>query len=119
MNSESSRRPYADRRAFVRHRCVLDSSCVPTDTDDTGWPAQIQDISQGGAALLLKAHLETDTPIYIQLPWPGGGSRSIPARVVYSRDRSGQWLVGCDFVLPLSTDELAGILDIAATPESR
>ena len=39
--------PHADRRAFVRHPCELDSNCHPLSGSGQEWAGQVENLSRG------------------------------------------------------------------------
>jgi hypothetical protein len=105
------------RRAWVRHSCQLDGSCeVVNVIRENSWPASVQDVSRGGARLVLSRRFEIGTPLFIDIRKPDGtpfGTRV--AQVVHVQRTPGrQWSVGCAFVHPLTEDDLLSLVPDAS-----
>lgn len=102
-----------ERRAAVRFRCPWPTWCYPPRKGgEACLPAGVQDISRDGISLVLHRPIEPETLINVELQ---GEMLKLPrvllARVTHVTPRhSGHWLVGCEFVLGLTDDELRGLL---------
>jgi hypothetical protein len=105
-----------ERRAWVRYDSSLSASCQPTGTlKDAGWAAQVRDISLGGLGLLLQHRFRPGTPLLVELKNAAGEVlRTVPVRVAHAtpflRGNNPCWLLGCQFVHPLTDAELKSLL---------
>lgn len=108
--------PGRDCRIYERHACSVETSCHPPTVwgnQDTHWPAQIRDVSQGGLALVLRRRFEKGAGLAIELP---GSDPETPSTVLVrvvriSAQPGGHWLLGCSFVSALSEDEVQSLVD--------
>ncbi len=104
----------AERRAFVRYPCDLDTSCQPiASARGMQWTGKVQNISRGGVSLVLGRRFEQGTllAIEVQAKEPDGKSRSFLARVMHvSLQGTTTWVMGCKFASPLSDDELGALV---------
>lgn len=104
----------AERRAWVRYPCQLETSCQPVvAADATTWAGKLLDLSEGGVGVVLSRRFEAGTLLAIEIPEKdgGGGTRSLVARVVrVTRYPAGDWLLGCSFVRPLSDEDVKALL---------
>jgi hypothetical protein len=103
----------AERRAWVRYPAALEGVCyTPASAWGAFWKASIHDLSQGGIGLVLNEPFPADTVVAIELK----SQRCESVRVFTARVRHvtsidlGRWLVGCEFLRPLSKDDLAALL---------
>jgi hypothetical protein len=103
--------PGVERRARVRFLQSQDVYCQPkpfsaAEGQPTGWLGKFQNISAGGLALLMNQRFEPGTLLVIEL----GVDRavgSVAARVVHTTaSTAGRWIIGCQFLHPLSEDDL-------------
>lgn len=105
-----------DRRAWVRFGCDLEASCTSKGRlKDAGWTAQVRNLSQGGLGLVLRHRFQKGSPLSIELRSQDRSfCRSCPARVVRSApvllDGQALWFAGCEFLEPLTEDELHRLL---------
>ncbi len=114
-----SERLLRERRAAVRHVCVLGTTCVVDTALVTGsaeaeetWPATIHDVSSTGMGLVLARRFEPGTVLAVE-PEGGDGKakRGPAARVVNVRaESSGHWFHGCTFARPLTDAEVGELL---------
>jgi hypothetical protein len=99
-----------ERRAAVRYPCDQDTFCQPIAArkgDDWRWPARIRDISLHGVGLLLSRRFEVGTILVIELQGTAKVcERMMIARVAHATPHEGEWVMGCQFINPLSEDEL-------------
>jgi hypothetical protein len=103
----------AERRAWVRYPCDLDSSCRPAIAAQTSrWVAKVRNVSSGGIALALGRRFEPGALLTIDIQKARGDSRSsFLAKVVHvTREDAGSWLMGCAFRSPLSEEEIQALL---------
>lgn len=102
-------------RVYLRSPCQIPAKCnLPSagGNKEIVWPGTIQDISQGGVALILKRRFERGTGLLIELPGASPDSvTNVLARVVRVKShKDGLWLLGCAFVSHLSEEELESTL---------
>jgi hypothetical protein len=92
-----------DKRQSERHECGLDTTTQPLDSADmVAWGANIRDISRTGVGLTLCYPFRAGTYLAVNLK-----GTQVLSRVVHVRDRAdGTWHVGCEFVKPLTDDEV-------------
>jgi hypothetical protein len=108
----------ADGRVWVRFATREDLGCArlavacTIEQPDTGWFGRLWDISLGGAAVLLTQHFGEGSMLVLELSDPATGDpRRFLANVAYSRREGGRgWLIGCEFLRPLSQDELRALV---------
>jgi hypothetical protein len=107
--------PGMERRARVRFLQSQDVYCQPkpfssADGQPTGWLGKLWNISAGGLALVVNQRFEPGTVLAIEL----GVNRavgSIVARVVHTTvSTGGRWIIGCQFLQPLSEEDLHTLL---------
>ena len=103
-----------ERRARVRYSCDVESVCQPysQNEDELWWPAQIRNVSAGGFGLLLNRRFEPGA--VLSLEWSRGtegSSRQLLVRVRHATHGPDQgWILGCEFLAPLSDEELTALL---------
>jgi hypothetical protein len=114
---EPSRRLKEERRVCVRFPtreelgCRLAAAC-PIEQPSSIWFGRLRDIARTGAALLLTRPFEEGNELVIELSDPANADpRYFLVHVAYSR-REGRlgWLVGCEFISPLSKQELQALV---------
>jgi hypothetical protein len=104
----------SERRAWVRFPCDLGSSCCASAGDDrTRWSARMQDISRGGARVIVDRRFEPGTILNIQVE--AAAREEIPpvllARVEHVHAESGGfWALGCRFARELTEKDLHVLL---------
>jgi hypothetical protein len=104
------KRPVAlERRAWVRYAsCPYAASYVLDVKTDVGWWAKIHDVSAGGVALSLDWRVKPGSILILEkLGGTGRPYRALTLRVAHtSPDPAGGWFVGCEFVRPLTDEDL-------------
>ena len=110
MNTPTST-SVADRRAWVRHDCLLPSHGTHgADDDEVHWEGLVFDLSQGGAQILLNRELPNGALLEVEFDSP----QPLPivrARIVHIQPHSqGNWLAGCLFEPIVSEERLQAIL---------
>ena len=104
---------WQNQRATVRYRCAPATTgkvYLPEDLEfQRAW---LQDLSASGIGLILSKSLDIGLFVNIQLKSPNSNkSYSIPAHVVHATDQSsGEWIIGCEFVTRLTSDEVDDLL---------
>jgi len=98
-------------RVYERQACELNGFCQPASAggfQETRWAATIRDISQGGVRLLLRRRYEPGAGLAIELPVGEDKSGcTFFAKVVHVKPlHDGFWSLGCQFVSPLSDEEI-------------
>lgn len=104
---------HAERRAWVRYPCDLDSACQPlAGSRGLQWPGKVRNVSVGGIAVGLARRFEAGTVLAIDVQGREEGVlRTVLARVIHVMlQNDGSWLLGCSFTSPLSDDDLQALL---------
>jgi hypothetical protein len=111
-SEEKTGKAKVDRRASVRHATSRDATCNPISARAATLPVLIRDVSTGGIGLLATRRFERGTLLVIEVadeeqttPSPMVGR---VAHVTHLDD--GDWLIGCQFVGPLSDDDVKAVL---------
>jgi hypothetical protein len=99
-----SSRSLAERRVTDRRDCFIDATTRPANAQDTvTWGATVRDLSHTGVGLVLCFPFRAGTYLAIDLK-----RDTLLAKVVHVEDQNdGSWNVGCEFVRPLSDEELS------------
>jgi hypothetical protein len=108
--------PPAERRAWVRYPCSLDLLHRIIDAEtECGWWATVLDVSRGGIGLRLPQRIEPGVTLILERPARHGRpGRALPVRVVASTAAAeGGWRLGCQFVYPLSEQDMEALLQPA------
>jgi hypothetical protein len=98
-----------ERRAWVRYAsCPYAASYVIDAKTDVGWWAKIHDVSAGGVAMSLNWRVKPGSILVLEkLGGAGRPYRTLTMRVAHmSPDPAGGWFVGCEFVRPLTDEDL-------------
>lgn len=112
--SVSGRLQFRERRASVRYLSTMDASCHPLAVQTVGpcSPVRIWDISLGGLSLVARKPFELNTTLTV-VP------ESMPMSLFPGLDVSvahvgphgeGMWLIGCEFLKPITEEELESLL---------
>jgi hypothetical protein len=98
----------SERRSSERHLCSLEATSQVAESAQTvSWGAVVNDISPGGLNLTLCYPFRLGTFLSIDLQSANGMVRSLMVRVVHVHDRKdGMWRLGCEFLKPLSDDDI-------------
>lgn len=101
-----------DKRCSARQECTLEATSRPVEVPDSVcWGGTVQDVSAGGLGLAICYPFSPGTHLAIDLVTPAGKHRALLARVVHVHDQAdGTWLLGCEFVKPLSAGEVGGLV---------
>ena len=102
-----------NQRATVRYRCPPASSGRVYLAEDVEFQrAWLHNLSTSGIGLLLTKPLEHGMFLTVVLKSPHSNRKyELPAHAVHSTQQSGgDWLVGCQFVYPLSEEDLDDLL---------
>jgi serine/threonine protein kinase len=108
--------PSGNRRSTVRFPLKF-GSCGAIDPDIHGselkdyWPLTIRDVSAQGIGILLARRFEPGVSLTIDLMIREGENQQVPVRVVRTEaERAGHWIHGCEFVNPLSLEQLGALM---------
>jgi hypothetical protein len=99
-----------DRRTDERHAIGVEATSRQVEGDGSlYWGATVCDISRSGIGLNLCYPFRAGTYLAVDVTL-GGRPRTLQARVVHVQDLvDGTWHVGCEFLRPLSENELNAI----------
>jgi hypothetical protein len=91
----------------VRHVCNLEAVSRPLDSPDAlSWGARVRSISTGGIGLVMCYPFKPGACLSVELSVQRQ-ARSLLVKVVHATDQAdGTWLLGCEFVKPLSDGEV-------------
>jgi PilZ domain len=106
------RRP-ANNRAMVRYRCAPATiGRLYVGEDHEFQHAWVANLSQNGVAFVLARSIPSGTPILIQIRGIANPVLyGLPAQVVHCTEQlEGDWMIGCSFEEPLSTELLDNLL---------
>lgn len=112
-------RRYASRAEFERRQaervpCTGDATTRAVETPDSlGWGAQICDLSRTGVGLWVCFPFKPGSYLAVDLAGrdPKRAAKTALTRVVQIRERDdGTWHLGCEFLAPLTDDELAQLV---------
>ena len=100
-----------NRRAARRNLCHLASPARVSGGGEVWWLAWVHDLTLAGAGLLAGEPVEPGTEVDIELLTQAIARVAVRARVAHATRRTdGNWLVGCAFLQPLSSEELETLL---------
>ncbi len=122
LNPSDDEQQTLERRVWVRYPCLMRTTCQPVAArgpEEPHWQAQIRDLSAGGVGLAVVRRFERGTGLTIEIPAEGTyAGDTLLARVVHLRPlREGGWLLGCEFVSPLSEETVQRLVAMKmATP---
>ena len=111
-HSDSSAATGKERRVWVRHRCELDGFCQPpVGSGALQWAAKIEDVSEGGIAIVVDRRFELGALLAIEVQQDDSPITTVLARVVRVIKKShGRWLLGCALAKKLKDHELGELL---------
>jgi hypothetical protein len=116
-SADGPHRPKQERRTSLRFLVSPENGCQPVaaflpEHPEVGWFGQLRNISLGGAGLLLARAFGTGTLLTLQWSDPVPGKpHTFPVRVIHARrDGTRGWLIGCEFLHPLSEDKLRALV---------
>src|ERR1019366_2414970 len=97
-----------ERRDDERQACSLEATSHPLEVGETlSWGAVVNDISAGGVGITLCYPFRPGTYLAVDLQSPGGMVRTLMVRVLHVHDQTdGMWRLGCEFVKPLTQDDM-------------
>jgi PilZ domain len=105
----------SEQRARVRFPAQQASLCqrIEAETHDFWFMASIRDLSQQGVGLVVNCPFDPGLFLAVEpLGLKEEFSRGFQCRVVYAREEHpGRWFLGCEFVHPLSDQELQAFLE--------
>jgi hypothetical protein len=103
----------AERRAWIRYpRRLLTMWQLFGSRQEESWNATLRDLSQTGLGLVVNRSFPPATVLTVRLQTGSRKySRTMLVRVKHcAAQPSGEWHVGCSFVVKLKDDELAELL---------
>jgi hypothetical protein len=101
-----------ERRAWLRFPNEQDIICHPVtgrpqDEPELAWLGKVRDISPAGIGLSMSRRFEPGAELIAELSVKRDASLLLPVRVIHATpDEKGQWIIGCEFIFPLSEEEL-------------
>jgi PilZ domain len=100
-----------ERRTYVRHFCDIGAVV-------DAWPARIQDISRGGAKVVLSRRYEVGTVLKLEVFVPSNESLyMLLVKVVHIvQEPTGSWRLGCAFVQEITDEEMQELLTTSEAP---
>jgi hypothetical protein len=111
--SGETKKPETERRAWVRIPTSKDVSCQPVAAAtavqaETSWLGNLRNISLRGLSLVLDRRFEAGSLLIIELADNAkAGGRFWSVRVVnVTPEVKKRWIMGCEFIRPLSQEEL-------------
>jgi PilZ domain len=111
--AEKANATEAERRAWVRFPCELDSACKPlAGSRESQWLGKIRNLSCGGVAITLSRRFEVGTVLSIEVQGKAEAILgTVTARVVrVASQGDGSWLLGCTFTKLLSEQDFKALL---------
>jgi serine/threonine protein kinase len=106
--------PRQERRASIRYAADLQTKCRPLmgARNQDCWTALIKDLSVSGVSMHVKRRFEVGNMLDVVFSSSDENTISHIARVrrIQPADSRG-WLLGCEFVSPLSQEELDGLFN--------
>jgi hypothetical protein len=102
----------SDRRAVERYPVNMDATCpfLSPVAEEFG-QAKLRDISMHGVGLLLNRRLEPGVMLTLVLENVARGfSKTVLARVAHVTPLGSSFIVGCNFVTPLSYQEMSTLV---------
>jgi hypothetical protein len=110
---EEKHKPETERRAWVRLSTSQDVSCQPVAAStatqlETSWWENLRNISPHGLSLVLDRRFEPGSLLMIELADQAKArGRYWSVRVVtVTPEVKRRWIMGCEFIHPLSQEEL-------------
>ncbi len=104
--------PPPERRQAERHDPPRVFRCKVTARGGALGPsAAILDLSAQGVGLLIARPLEAGAAVHLRFTRAGTPPLAVPARVAYcTGGDDGRWLLGCEFIRPLTDAQLDPLL---------
>jgi c-di-GMP-binding flagellar brake protein YcgR len=105
-----------ERRAWLRLPTEQDVICHPVTsgpqrTPELAWLGKVRDVSLGGIGLTINRRFEPGIELIVELSVKPRGVLNIPVRVVHATsDKKGLWIIGCEFIFPLSEEERQSLI---------
>jgi hypothetical protein len=105
-----------ERRAWVRFPSEQDIICKPPIKPPPGepevaWLGNVRDVSAAGIGLNMSRRFEPGAELIVELSAPDDETVRFPVYVVHATpEKQGRWIIGCEFVFPLSEEELQAFL---------
>ena len=103
-------------RARLRFPNEQDIICHPVTIGPQGkpavvWPGKVRDVSPAGIGLSMSQRFEPGAELIAELSTKPDATLLLPVRVVHAtQDENGLWIIGCEFMFPLTEDERRTLL---------
>jgi hypothetical protein len=111
-NSGTSSKPRKERRTSPRHRCLTECVVRLEDAPEPlDWPGMVYNISASGVGLALPFPALAGRVLLIEPRRGRRGAICVRARVMRSALQRYVWFHGCEFLEPLSNEQLHGWLE--------
>ncbi len=98
-----------EKRHAARQSCAIEATSRPMEVGDgMAWGGTVKDVSAGGLKLGLCFPFSPGTYLAVDLQSPTGSlNRTLVCRVVHVHDDAdGTWILGCEFIKPLTDSEV-------------
>jgi hypothetical protein len=105
-----------ERRAWLRFPSDRDIVCKPPikpphGEPEVSWLGQVRDVSPVGIGLSMSRRFEPGAELIIELSTKNDETLKLPVWVAHATpDEQGHWIIGCEFIFPLSQEELQRFL---------
>ncbi len=101
-----------ERRAWLRFPNEQDIICHPVTSGPQGepelaWLGKVRDVSSAGISLSMSRRFEPGAELIAELSVKPDATLLLLVRVVQANpDKKGLWIIACEFIFPLSEEEL-------------
>jgi PilZ domain len=101
-----------ERRAWLRFPNEQDIICHPVTSGpqrepELAWLGKVRDVSPAGIGLSMSRRFDPGAELIAELSVKPAATLLLPVRVVHATpDKKGLWIIGCEFIFPLSEEEL-------------
>jgi PilZ domain len=105
-----------ERRAWLRFPSERDIICKPPIRPPRGepevaWLGNVRDVSVAGIGLSMSRRFEPGAELIVEVFAGVDGTVNFPVCVIHATpEEKGRWIIGCEFVFPLSEKELQNFL---------
>jgi hypothetical protein len=105
-----------ERRAWLRFPSDRDIICkppirLPHGEPEVSWLGNVRDVSSAGIGLDMSRRFEPGAELIIELSSKAGETLRLPVCVVHATPQEqGRWIIGCEFLFPLSEEQLRTFL---------
>jgi hypothetical protein len=109
---DGSERRQSERHIFrIGTTCVISTGATGSDASED-WPTRVVDVSETGVGLILARRFEKGAKFAVEVEGDANNPAvTLRVKVVRVREESfGHWFHGCQFLSPLSEDDLKALL---------